>query len=99
MHPLVRAVLWLTFLESFGTVLLQRALYFLTSNTLHFRDIDKAFASHKTAEHLGERRAREHALRVANAGNDLLAMLVCVAPLMILCTLLGLRPLRILPRF
>jgi MFS family permease len=64
------ALLWLTFLESFGTVLLERALYFFASDVLGFQDIENlwlafafgvtyvfgALGSHRAATAVGERR-------------------------------------------
>jgi MFS family permease len=63
-------LLWLTFLESFGTVLLERALYFFASDVLDFQDIENlwlafafgvtyvlgALGSHRAAIAIGERR-------------------------------------------
>lgn len=63
-------LLWLTFVESFAAVLLERAFYFYTHDALHFDDsrnlwlaflfgafyIGGALASHPVAERVGERR-------------------------------------------
>lgn len=65
-----RSLLWLTFLESFGTVLIERSLYFFTHDVLGFGETDNlwfalafgvtyvigALASHPAANHMGERR-------------------------------------------
>jgi MFS family permease len=66
----LKRVLWLAFVESFATVLLQRGLYFYTHDALGFDDtknlwlalasgvayIVGAVSSHRVSERLGERR-------------------------------------------
>lgn len=66
----LRRILWLTFVESFGTILLERGLYFYTNDILHFSDtqnlwlalafgvtyVAAAAGSHRAAVRFGERR-------------------------------------------
>lgn len=66
----LRALLWLTFLESFGTILLERGVYFYTHDVLAFTERENlwlafafgvtyvvgALGSHTAAERFGEKR-------------------------------------------